>query len=595
MSFHWRIAETAILPRRKFSISSQVVPGLMAGIDSLVILAAAAISYELIVAEQAAEPGYYAAAIGFVWLITILLMHFGGLYQFEPIMRPLIFVDKILVAFSTTLLFLLAAAFSLKISAEFSRLWIGSFTIAACFTTIAVRLAAARVLARLGDLRVFTRNVVVVGGGEQAERLLAQFERRRPRFVSVLGLFAHRGPPGAAAHYPVLGGIDDVTAYVRDHEVNDVIIALPWSADREITAIVAKLRELPVNVYLGADLVGFRLPFRPPPDHFGELPLVEVMGRPLAGWGVLRKAALDYGLGLVLTVLALPVMALIALAIKLDSRGPVMFRQERFGFVNRVFHIYKFRTMRHAATCAQEPGQETGQESVQVTVQATRDDPRVTRVGRFLRRWSLDELPQLLNVLGGTMSLVGPRPHAVDHNEAYAQMIRGYFARHRVKPGITGWAQVNGLRGETKTVDAMEARVQLDIYYAENWSLLLDSEDPGDDRRHLPHRPQRVLSLSRARRCCVHPHRRPTIQHRQGLLVGCPEEVAYVKRFIGRDELRALAAKHGKTAYGRYLERLAEARFNHRQAPLSANWPARAISGPDIRRLMPRLPDLDIS
>jgi putative colanic acid biosynthesis UDP-glucose lipid carrier transferase len=155
-------------------------------------------------------------------------------------------------------------------------------------------------------------------------------------------------------------------------------------------------------------------------------------------------------------------MALIAIAIKLESPGPVFFRQVRYGFANEAFLIWKFRTMRHVE---RQPSR---------TQQATPGDPRVTRVGWLLRRTSLDELPQVFNVLGGTMSLVGPRPHAVDHNEEYAQMIRGYFARHRVKPGITGWAQVNGLRGATLSVEQMEARVKHDIYYTEHWSLLFD-------------------------------------------------------------------------------------------------------------------------
>src|SRR5262249_38732277 len=153
---------------------------------------------------------------------------------------------------------------------------------------------------------------------------------------------------------------------------------------------------------------------------------------------------------------------IIALVVRLDSRGPVLFRQQRYGFVNRVFYIYKFRTMRFDPTPESK------------TVQATRGDPRVTRVGRILRRTSLDELPQLFNVLNGTMSLVGPRPPATDHDETFSQMIRGYFARHRVKPGITGWAQVNGFRGETKSLEDIEMRVKHDIEYAENWSLTFD-------------------------------------------------------------------------------------------------------------------------
>ena len=163
-----------------------------------------------------------------------------------------------------------------------------------------------------------------------------------------------------------------------------------------------------MNVYLGADLIGFRLPVRPAPDHFEQLPLVEVMGRPLAGWGGIQKAALDYGLGTVLTILLLPMMLLILIAIRLESKGPALFRQPRYGFINRTFQIYKFRTMRYT----QEPEGKI--------IQATRNDPRVTRIGRLLRRLSLDELPQIFNVLNGTMSLVGPRPHAVQHNEEYA-------------------------------------------------------------------------------------------------------------------------------------------------------------------------------
>ena len=169
----------------------------------------------------------------------------------------------------------------------------------------------------------------------------------------------------------------------------------------------------------------------------------------------MEKAALDYGLGTILTILLLPLMAVIAVAIKLDSQGPVMFRQKRYGFVNRIFLINKFRTMRHVEVTEEK------------TQQATRDDPRVTPLGRFLRRTSLDELPQLFNVLNGTMSLVGPRPHATDHNEIYSQLVMGYFIRHRVKPGITGWAQVTGCRGETKTLQDIEARVKHDIYYVD--------------------------------------------------------------------------------------------------------------------------------
>lgn len=452
--------------RWKFPISSNVMPGLVVILDSVAILAPALILHFIIVGRAIENSELDIAAIAFTWLITIMLMHFAGLYQFEAILRPIAFSDKIILAFATTFLFLLAAAFSIKMSETFSRLWIGSFAVAATVTTLGMRLAAAQIVKHLADVRMMRRNVIVAGTGDQAQTLLAHLDKSSPPFIVVQGVFTDpsSAPPGRFGRFPVLGKIDDVQAFARTHAVDDVIIALPWSEDQQITALVSKLRELPVNVYLSADLAGFRLPFRQPPDHFSNTPLVEVMGRPLAGWGKLRKMMLDYGLGIVLTLLLLPLMALIAIAVKLDSKGPVLFRQKRYGFVNKVFDIYKFRTMRDEAVSSSK------------TVQATQDDSRVTRIGRFLRSTSLDELPQLFNVLNGTMSLVGPRPHAIDHNEEYSQMIRGYFARHRVKPGMTGWAQVNGARGETRTVEAMETRVKYDIHYVENWSLLFDLE-----------------------------------------------------------------------------------------------------------------------
>ena len=455
----------AVSSRGKIPISSHVMPGLVVILDSIAILSTALILYVMIVGGPIGSAEPYIAAAVFIWIVTLLLMNFAGLYQFEAILRPLAFVDKIALAFAVTFLFLLAAAFSIKISATFSRLWVGNFAMGAFAATLGIRFGAAQLVKRLADARMFTRHVIVVGVGEQARSLLEFLDKSPSRFITVLGIFGDRPVDGASGfgRFPNLGGIDDIGAFVRDNAIDDVVIALPWSADRQISAIVNKLRELPVNVYLSPDIIGFRLPFRPPPGHFGNIPLVEVMGRPLAGWGKIQKAIQDYGLAIVLITLLLPVMGLIAIAIKLDSKGPVLFRQKRYGFVNKVFEIYKFRTMRHEEVDCRGR-----------TLQATRDDRRVTRVGRFLRRTSLDELPQLFNVLGGTMSLVGPRPHTIDHNEQYSQTIRGYFARHRVKPGITGWAQVNGLRGETKAVEAMEARVKHDIYYVENWSLLFD-------------------------------------------------------------------------------------------------------------------------
>lgn len=431
------------------------------GLDTAAIVAAGILTFVL-ESARIEETSYYAAAVAFVWLVAVTLLKVGGLYQLDAIINPTRYIDKLVLAFAVTFLFLMAGAFALKVSAEYSRLWTGSFALGSCIATFVTRILAAQILGHMTTRRWLSRNVVLVGSGDQVRKLLGHIELAQPRFVSVLGLFCEEATDLRPTQHRVLGTIDELAAFVRANDVDDVIISLPWSEDKKITALADRLHELPVNIYLGADLIGFCLELKPPPDHFGELPLVEVTGRPLAGWGGFQKAILDFGLGTLLIILLAPVMVLIALLIRLESAGPVLFRQERYGFANRRFHIYKFRTMVHSAADAI------------TTIQATKNDPRVTRIGRILRRFSLDELPQLFNVLDGKMSLVGPRPHAVDHNEAYAQIIRGYFARHRVKPGLTGWAQVNGFRGETRTLEAMEARVKYDIYYAENWSLLFD-------------------------------------------------------------------------------------------------------------------------
>jgi len=211
-------------------------------------------------------------------------------------------------------------------------------------------------------------------------------------------------------------------------------------------------------------LLGNRLNEVLAPLHceISQLAFLDVFERPLSGWDLVLKNLEDRILGPILCLIFLVPCLLIALIVKLDSRGPVLFRQPRFGFNNNLVNVLKFRTM--YADRPEEPG----------VPQATRNDPRVTRVGRFLRRSSLDELPQLWNVLRGEMSLVGPRPHAVDHNRHYAAMIDEYLGRHRVKPGMTGWAQVNGLRGETQTVEQMRARVKYDLEYIDHWSLWFD-------------------------------------------------------------------------------------------------------------------------
>ncbi len=436
----------------------------LVGVDSMAIVGAGAATYAALIDYQGATNLYTTATI-FVWLISLILMHFGGLYRYDAALRPLRFLPGIFVAIITAYLFLLAAAFSMKVTDDFSRLWLASFA-ASSFAAIAIgRIGMAAIFSRLHARRSYKRNVVILGTGEQAARLIANINRTNQQPIDLNGLY-HDQEDGSStdidAAVAVRGDLKDLMRDARAGLIDDVVIALPWSQDERIMAALTKLRELPVNVFLGTDLIGYRTQFRKPPSHFGATPIYQVIGKPMSGWDAVLKQLEDYVLAFLIVILISPFLLIIALGVWLDSGRPILFRQKRLGYNNKVFDVFKFRTMRPET----EPAGKT--------VQATKDDPRVTRLGSFLRRWSLDELPQLFNVLNGTMSLIGPRPHALDHNDEFALRTKDYFARHRVKPGITGLAQVKGFRGATDTDEKLEGRIRNDIFYAENWSLTMD-------------------------------------------------------------------------------------------------------------------------
>jgi Undecaprenyl-phosphate glucose phosphotransferase len=458
--------------RRPYTFSASVAVGSLVLIDAIVIGGCGFATYAGIVGWRPGGLDYYVPAITFIALANFMLSRFGGIYTLSGLMRPVAYFDRMIVAVATSFLFLFATLFSVQISDYFSRIWTIVFAASTVMILLGYRLLLLKVFNVLSDRHLMRRNVAVVGTGPQAQALISQVIPRAPYFAKFVGVFDLARPTGARRHIqglPVVGDLRDLNRGVRQNQIDDVIIALPWSDDEAVVELVEKLRELPVSIYLAADLVGFRLDLGQVPGFgdqamnlFSNSPVLEISRKPLSGWGIVAKTIEDYVLGSILLVLLLPVFALVAAAVKLDSPGPVFYRQKRLGFNNEEFDIYKFRSMRVDAG------------RFDTTVQATRGDPRVTRVGRFIRKTSIDELPQILNVLNGTMSLVGPRPHAVDHNEQYSSKIRGYFARHRVRPGITGWAQVNGLRGETPQLSQMEARVRYDVYYTENWSILLD-------------------------------------------------------------------------------------------------------------------------
>jgi putative colanic acid biosynthesis UDP-glucose lipid carrier transferase len=306
------------------------------------------------------------------------------------------------------------------------------------------------------------RSAVIVGASAIGRQLALRFDDAGRHGVRLLGIFDDRSASRLALPdgLSLLGGLDQVADRVRRERVGVVFIALPIGSQPRIGGVLESLRDTTASVYFVPELPLART-IRARIDAIDGLPVVALCESPFLGVAGLVKRAEDLVLGGLLLVLASPVMALTALAVRLSSPGPVIFRQRRYGLDGREIVVWKFRTMR-----VTEDGERIRQ--------ATRGDERITRVGAFLRKTSLDELPQLINVLQGRMSVVGPRPHAVAHNETYRRLIGGYMLRHKVRPGITGLAQVNGLRGETARIEQMSERVEYDLEYLRRWSLRLD-------------------------------------------------------------------------------------------------------------------------
>jgi putative colanic acid biosynthesis UDP-glucose lipid carrier transferase len=340
--------------------------------------------------------------------------------------------------------------------------WLASWAAAASILLLAFRLNVRLWWTSAERTRGFARHVAVAGDPSLAGRIAARLETAADNDLTLpaVQVAARVELPVRDGQEAFETGLKRLARLVERGVADTVLLALPWHDEAAVRRTVERLGELAVDVYLTGGLIEHRLA----PSRLGGVPCLPLATRPLAGWAALAKEAGDRLLALAALVLTLPVLLLAWTAIRLDSSGPALFRQKRQGLNGRVFEILKFRTM-HVDQCA---------DGTRPLSQATRGDPRITRVGRWLRKTSIDELPQLLNVLRGEMSLVGPRPHAVAHDEHYARLIEGYAARRRMKPGLTGWAQVNGYRGETDTLEKMARRVEYDLAYIDNWSLALD-------------------------------------------------------------------------------------------------------------------------
>jgi len=339
--------------------------------------------------------------------------------------------------------------------------------IAGAIFLLAARFLIAYAIRNWSRNGIMERRAVIVGGGAPAKELIRVLEQQPDNDIRICGIFDDRGEkrsPIMVAGYPKLGTVAELVEFVRITRIDMLIISLPLSAEARILQLLKKLWVLPVDIRLAAH--ANRLRFRPRAySRIGSVPMLDIFNKPIRDWDSVAKRCFDIFFTLLALALLWPIMLATAVAIKLTSKGPVFFRQKRHGFNNEIINIFKFRSM------YADKSDPTGRAAV------TKGDPRVTPVGRFIRKSSIDELPQLFNVLTGDLSLVGPRPHAIlaqAKDRAFGDVVEGYFARHRVKPGVTGWAQINGWRGEVDHDDKIRFRTAYDLYYIENWSLWFD-------------------------------------------------------------------------------------------------------------------------
>ena len=409
----------------------------------------------------------YLGAVLIAATANLAILQALGLYRMPAFNAFVRSFTRVVLAWTLVMAGMMSLAFFVKVGAEFSRVWIASWYVSGLAVLFGERLALSLLAKKwIREGRLY-RRAVIVGGGPEAEQLIQALEASADTDIRIVGIFDDRGADRVSpivAGYPKLGNIDQLVEFARNSRLDLLIVSLPVTAETRLLELLKKLWVLPVDIRLSAHTNKLR--FRPRTySYIGNVPFIDISDKPIADWDFVKKWLFDKIVASLALIALAPVMLLIAIAIKLDSKGPVLFRQKRLGFNNEQIDVYKFRTMYADATDAE------------ASKLVTKDDARVTPVGRFLRKTSLDELPQFFNVVKGDLSLVGPRPHALKAKAAdklYADAVDGYFARHRVKPGVTGWAQINGWRGETDTEEKIQRRVEHDLYYIENWSVTFD-------------------------------------------------------------------------------------------------------------------------
>jgi Undecaprenyl-phosphate glucose phosphotransferase len=462
------LAQAVAKEPQSSSVSRVVFEGLVRIGEFALVTIAGFLVYWLHLAPTRGYDAAYAAAIAAVAALVVLVNQAFRLYTIDAFRKLKTDLWRLVGGFTLVFLAALSFMFFFKFDEPYSRLFIlGWYGCGLAFLLVERALLAYSV-GHMIRTEMLVRRTAIVGGGPAADQLIRELASAPQADLQILGIFDDRTDersPDVVAGFPKLGAVDDLVEFARSTRIDLVIFTLPITAEQRLLQMLRKLWILPVDIRLAAHMSKLR--FRPRSySYIGPVPVFDVFDKPLADWDVVAKTLFDKIVGSLCLLLLAPVMAIVALAIRLDTKGPILFKQKRYGFNNELVEIYKFRSM-HADKLDYD-----------ATKLVTKGDPRVTRVGRFIRKTSLDELPQLFNVVfKGNLSLVGPRPHAANAKAAerqYDEVVDGYFARHRVRPGITGWAQIHGWRGETDTPEKIQNRVEHDLYYIENWSIFLD-------------------------------------------------------------------------------------------------------------------------
>lgn len=449
-------------------ISPIVLSGCYRLLEILLVMSIGIAGYFAYVAqESSANFLHYLAGISVAALLLSMVLHTVNVYSIQAFNSPIRQTPKLWLGVTLVFALFVTGIFFLKMGDTFSRVWLGAWYILSVLSILFARFAFAAVLKQWCTEGRIYRRAVIVGGGEQGIEVIKELEASENTDIRICGIFDERSDdrvPTRIEGYPKLGNYDELVEFGRKSRIDLLIVTLPLTAEGRIMTVLKKLWVLPVDIRLAAHTTKLR--FRPRAySYIGNVPFIDIFDKPMADWDFVLKWLFDKVIATIALILLSPIMIAAALAVKFTSKGPIIFKQKRHGFNNELIEVYKFRSMF------------TDMSDANASKLVTKDDPRVTPVGRFIRKSSIDELPQLINVLKGELSLVGPRPHALSAkaaSQSYHDVVDGYFARHRVKPGITGWAQINGWRGETDTEEKIQKRVEHDLYYIENWSIFLD-------------------------------------------------------------------------------------------------------------------------